>query len=143
MLAFERLFRRFGYAFGFAGLFTAMFDFEGTFYGIPLITFITGAVFFITSWRVQEEFLRYIHFENDGTDLIDRLLDKICGGKKHREYIIWQALYTFGAFIMLLAAAVDLKIQWPLKMKVMVIVSFIIWFAVTRFFDPKAKPTAR
>lgn len=140
MLAFERLFRRFGYAFGFAGLFTAMFNFEGAVYGIPFVTFIVGTVLFIFSRRVQAEFLRHIHFEHNGSDLVDRLLNKLCGGKEHREYIVWQALYTFGAFIILLAAAVDLKVEWPLKIKVLLTLSFIIWFAVTRFFDPKTKP---
>ncbi len=140
MLVIERLFRRFGYTFGFAGLFTAMFHFEGAFYGVPFIAFIVGSVLFLSSWRVQEEFLRCIRFENNGTDFVDRLLDKLCKGKKHREHIIWQALYTFGAFIMLLAAAEDLHIDWPLKIKVMVIAGFTIWFAVTRLFDPQAWP---
>lgn len=140
MLVFERLFRRFGYTFGFAGLFTAMFRFEGEFYGIPLITFIVGAVLFISSWRVQAEFHRHIQFKNDGSDLVDRLLYKLCGGKKHREHIIWQTLYTFGAFIMLLAAAVDLEVKWTLETKVVVVTCFILWFAFTRFFDPRAKP---
>ncbi len=140
MLAIERLFRRFGYAFGFAGLFTAMFNFEGTFYGVPFITFIVGAVLFLSSWRVQKEVLRHIQFENEGTDLVDRLLSKLCKGKKHREHMIWQALYTFGAFIVLLAAAEDLHIEWPLKIKGIVIAGFIIWFIVTRLFDQKINP---
>ena len=140
MLTLEGLFRRFGYSFGFAGLFTAMYEFEIVLYGIPLIAYVLGAVLFVSSWRIQKEFMHHVRLEDDETDWAERLLHKLCGGQKHREHIIWQACYTFGAAIMLLAAGTDLDVEWPLRTKVLAVLCLIGLFAITRFFDPKAKP---
>ena len=140
MLILEGLFRRFGYSFGFAGLFTAMYEFEIVLYGIPLIAYVLGAVLFVSSWRIQKEFMRHVRFEDDETDWVERLFHKLCGGRKHREHVIWQACYTFGAAIMLLAAGTDLELAWPVGAKVLVVLCLIGLFAIARFFDPKAKP---
>ena len=139
MLTLERLFRRFGYSFGFAGLFTAMYDFDAMLYGIPLIAYILGAVLFISSWRVQKEFMRHVRFEDDKVGWVERLFYKLCGEKKHREHIVWQACYTFGATIILMAAATDLNVEWPFAAKVLTVLCLIGLFVVTRLFDPKAK----
>ena len=89
MLAVERLFRRFGYSFGFAGLFVALFEFKQLYLGIPVIAYVLGAVLFICSWQVEKEVRRHILFEEDGDDLVVKLLWIISGRKLHRNYIIW------------------------------------------------------
>ena len=52
-------------------------------------------------------------FEEDADDLVEKLLWKISGRQKHRKYIIWQALFTFGAALTLIAAFSDLNIVFP------------------------------
>ncbi|MGM9949670.1 MAG: hypothetical protein ACI33P_06065, partial [Lysinibacillus sp.] len=140
MLTLEGLFRRFGYSFGFAGLFTAMYDFEAVLYGVPVIAYVLGAVLFISSWRVQKEFLYHVRFEDDEAGWVERLVRKLCGEERHREHIVWQACYTFGAAIMLMAAGTDLDVEWPVGTKMMAVLCLIGLFAATRLFDPKAKP---
>ena len=140
MLAFERLFRRFGYSFGFAWLFVALFDFQQLYLGIPIIGYILGIVLFICSWQVEKEVRRHILFEEDADDLVEKLLWKISGHKKHRKYMIWQALFTFGAALTLIAAFIDLNIVFPFYINVCIVLCVILLFAITRFFDPKTRP---
>ena len=140
MLAVERLFRRFGYSFGFAWLFIALFDFKQMYLGIPIIGYVLGAVLFICSWQVEKEVQRHIRFEEDADDLVEKLLWKISGRKKHRKHIIWQGLFTFGAALTLIAALIDLNIVLPFYVRVCMVLSVVLLFAITRFFDPKTRP---
>ena len=140
MLAVERLFRRFGYSFGFAGLFVALFEFKQMYLGIPIIGYVLGAVLFICSWQVEKEVQRHIRFEEDADDLVEKLLWKISGRKKHRKYIIWQALFTFGAALTLIAALIDLNIVLPFYMRVYLALGVVLLFVITRLFDPKTRP---
>ena len=140
MLAVERLFRRFGYSFGFAWLFIALFDFKQMYLGIPIIGYVLGAVLFICSWQVEKEVQRHIRFEEDADDLVEKLIWKISGRKKHRKYIIWQGLFTFGAALTLIAAFIDLNIVLPFYVIVCTVLGVVLLFAITRFFDPKTRP---
>lgn len=140
MLAVERLFRRFGYSFGFAWLFIALFDFKQMYLGIPIIGYVLGAVLFICSWQVEKEVQRHIRFEEDADDLVEKLLWKISGRKKYRKYIIWQGLFTFGAALTLIAALIDLNIVLPFCVRVCMVLGVVLLFAITRFFDPKTRP---
>ena len=97
MLAVERLFRRFGYSFGFAWLFVALFEFKQMYLGIPIIGYVLGAVLFICSWQVEKEVRRHIRFEEDADDLVEKLLWKISGRKKHRKYhYLARVIYVWG-----------------------------------------------
>ena len=140
MLAVERLFRRFGYSFGFAWLFVALFEFKQMYLGIPIIGYVLGAVLFICSWQVEKEVQHHIRFEEDAGDLVEKLLWKISGRKKHRKYIIWQGLFTFGAALTLIAAFIDLNIVLPFYVIVCMVLGVVLLFAITRFFDPKTRP---
>ena len=140
MLAVERLFRRFGYSFGFAGLFVALFEFKQLYLGVPIIGYVLGAILFICSWQVEKEVRRHILFEEDANDLVERLLWKISGRKKHRKYIIWQALFTFGATLTVIAALNDLNIVLPFYVKIYIVLGVVLLFAIARLFDPKTRP---
>ena len=83
---------------------------------------------------------RHIRFEEDADDLVEKLLWKISGRKKHRKYIIWQGLFTFGAALTLIAALIDLNIVFPFYIRVCMVLSVVLLFAITRFFDPKTRP---
>ena len=139
MLTIERLFRRFGYSFGFAGLFVALFEFKQMYLGIPMIGYVLGTVLFICSWQIEKEVRRHILFEEDADDLVEKLIWKISGRKKHRKYIIWQALFTFGAALTLLAALIDLNIVLPFYMRAYLVLGVVLLFVITRFFDPKTR----
>ena len=140
MLVVERLFRRFGYSFGFAWLFVALFEFKQLYLGIPIIGYILGAVLFICSWQAEKEVRRHIVFEEDADDLVEKLLREISGRKKHIKYIIWQALFTFGAALTLIAALIDLNIGLSVYVRLGIVLGVIFLFAITRFFDPKTRP---
>mgnify|MGYP003390725081 FL=1 len=140
MLAIERLFRRFGYSFGFAWLFVALFEFKQMYFGIPVVGYILGAVLFICSWQVEKEVRRHILFEENSDDLVEKMLWKISGRKKYRKYIIWQGLFTFGAALTLIAALIDLNIVLPFYVRVCMVLGVVLLFAITRFFDPKTRP---
>lgn len=140
MLAIERLFRRFGYSFGFAGLFVALFEFKQMYLGIPVVGYVLGAVLFICSWQVEKEVRRHISFEENDDDFVEKLLWKISGRKKHRKYIIWQALFTFGAALTLIAALSDLNIALHFYIRVCIVLGVVLLFAIARFFDPKTRP---
>ena len=140
MLAVERLFRRFGYSFGFAGLFVALFEFKQLYLGIPIIGYVLGAILFICSWQVEKEVRRHILFEEDANDLVERFLWRISGRKKHRKYIIWQALFTFGATLTLIAALNDLNVVLPFYVKLCMVLGVVLLFAITRLVDPKTRP---
>lgn len=140
MLAVERLFRRFSYSFGFAGLFVALFEFKQMYLGIPVIGYVLGTVLFICSWQVEKEVRRHILFEENTDDLVEKLLWEISGRKKHRKYSIWQALFTFGAALTLMAAFSDLNITLPFYVRVCIVLGVVLLFAITRFFDPKTRP---
>ena len=140
MLAVESLFRRFGYSFGFAGLFVALFEFKQLYLGIPIIGYVLGAILFICSWQVEKEVRRHILFEEEANDLVERLLWKISGHKKHRKYIIWQSLFTFGAILTVIAALNDLNIMLPFYVKLCIVLGVVLLFAIARLFDPKTRP---
>lgn len=140
MLEVERLFRRFGYSFGFAGLFVALFKFKQMYLGIPIIGYILGAVLFICSWQIEKEVRRHILFKENADDVVEKFIWKISGRKKHRKYIIWQALFTFGSALTLIAALIDLNIVLPFYMRVCLVLSVVLLFAITRLFDPKTRP---
>lgn len=139
MLAVERLFRRFGYSFGFAGLFVALFEFKQMYLGIPIIGYVLGTVLFICSWQIEKEVRRHILFEEDADDIVEKLIWKISGRKKHGKYIIWQALFTFGAALTLIAALIDLNIVLPFYMRFYLALGVVLLFVITRFFDPKTR----
>ena len=140
MLAVERLFRRFGYSFGFAWLFVALFEFKQMYLGIPIIGYVLGAVLFICSWQIEKEVRRHILFKENADDVVEKLIWKISGRKKHRKYIIWQALFTFGAALTLIAALIDLNIVLPFYMRVYLALGVVLLFVITRLFDPKTRP---
>ena len=108
--------------------------------GIPMIGYVLGAVLFICSWQIEKEVRRHILFEEDADDIVEKLIWKISGHKKHRKYIIWQALFTFGAALTLLAALIDLNIVLPFYMRVYLALGVVLLFVITRFFDPKTRP---
>ena len=140
MLAIERLFRRFGYSFGFAGLFVALFEFKQMHFGIPIIGYVLGTVLFICSWQIEKEVRRHILFEENADDVVEKFIWKISGCKKHRKHMIWQALFTFGAALTLIAALIDLNIVLPFYMRVCLVLGVVLLFVITRFFDPKTRP---